>query len=244
MIKPLVGALAMATLAALPLSAAAQSRMSYGAHAAPQASFHASAVHGGGGYHPSYGRMHASPGGGYHSYAMNRGDYGTGAYRTAGAGRAYAANRIDHGQAFDHRGFDRRDVGRHDFGDRRFFRGAYDIAIGPSYGYGYGDYGYETPYAGDYGYDSSYASDAPDSYGSDSYSNGYSDQGGGQDYIYQSDTGANLAAGQGYRDDGGGYADQAGRDDDGWSAGAPPADCGQWVWRERMNRYQWVPAAC
>jgi len=29
-----------------------------------------------------------------------------------------------------------------------------------------------------------------------------------------------------------------------WSAGAPPADCGQWVWFGEAGRYHWVPASC
>jgi hypothetical protein len=29
-----------------------------------------------------------------------------------------------------------------------------------------------------------------------------------------------------------------------WSAGAPPADCGRWVWHEEVRRYHWEPAAC
>jgi hypothetical protein len=29
-----------------------------------------------------------------------------------------------------------------------------------------------------------------------------------------------------------------------WSAGAPPADCGRWVWHEEARKYHWEPAAC
>jgi hypothetical protein len=32
--------------------------------------------------------------------------------------------------------------------------------------------------------------------------------------------------------------------DVGWSAGAPPADCGRWVWREGRGAYEWVPRPC
>lgn len=29
-----------------------------------------------------------------------------------------------------------------------------------------------------------------------------------------------------------------------WSAGAPPADCGRWVWHEEVRKYHWEPAPC
>jgi hypothetical protein len=32
--------------------------------------------------------------------------------------------------------------------------------------------------------------------------------------------------------------------DVGWSAGAPPADCGRWIWRADRGAYEWIRRPC
>ncbi len=125
---------------------------------------------------------------------------------------------------------------------------------GADYAYSYPDqYGTYQPFAYDYSAgDDSYNGAGP------AYGDG-ADDAGGPAYAGEADTGgpayggeANEPPGPAYGadgyyaagpTDGGGYGQQA-APDAGWSAGGPPADCGQWVWREGPGAYQWVAAPC
>lgn len=184
-----------------------------------------------------------------------------------GERRAWRGGDARYGAA-DRRGFDTRPFADRGVGDRRdrmearveiapgfggYTYGGYDDAgLAPYDGYG-GYYGYGAYPAGGYGADYAYA--YPNAYGTyqpfdyryaagdDAY---YADGDAYQEAPYAA-AGAPypqappyVAEGAPY-DDGGGYA---ARPDEGWSAGAPPADCGAWVWREGRGAYDWVPAPC
>lgn len=187
---------------------------------------------------------HAAQGGGYRSGA--HGAYGGGQRYGGGASlgvrrgfyRAAPSGYSRFGAVND-RGFGDRRGGRafadrryeHDYGRERGFGRGFGVGFYGGYypyDYAYDDGGY---YPYDEGYDGGYA---------EPYSYDYADE----DYgaaPYAGDYGADSGYENSYG--GAGYYD-AGPQGGDWSAGAPPADCGQWVWRSWRRQYQWVPAAC
>jgi hypothetical protein len=186
------------------------------------------------------------------AHAQDRDGYqgdGRGAYARSATGHGYDADaRADgdrrgdarYGRAqqdrFDRGGFDRNRLDR----DRGFDRGRDDQRFRGEIGLGFGYGGY--PYAGyddgyrDGDYGAGYAYSYPDAQGTyQPFAYGYSDR---DDAYYAGD-------GQGYGDeDGDGAYGYQAPPDAGWSAGGPPVDCGQWVWRPGRGAYQWVPAPC
>jgi hypothetical protein len=259
--KAMLGMLAAASLAAVPLAASAQSHgySWQGSHGGSQS--HATTSSNSGYRTNSYRASRT-----YHSSAAGGGLRFGGGYQTGGmryGANIYASHRDDRDRRFDHD------------------RGGRAVVYGFGYGYpsGYydGDYAYDdggyyggdyAPYGDDYVYDGSAGyydggpgdDDSDQVYGDDGQlyyrepdDEGYSDQGYGrpsdqngydQGYRDQGDD-----RGYGYDDQarsGEGYSDQGyqGGEQDDWSAGAPPADCGRWVWRSQWNRDQWVPKAC
>lgn len=157
------------------------------------------------------------------------------------------------------RGGDRRGD-RFGVGDRRRFRDhdrlRFGIGVayaGYPYGYddgaGYYDDGDAYSYPDDQGYYQPFDYDDGDAQGYVGYGGGAYDAGGygddqadqqvydqsGYDQNGYDQGGYDEGAAPAYGDDGGAR---------GWSAGAPPADCGSWVWRDRAQRYQWVAAPC
>lgn len=215
-------------------------------------------------------QAHARPAAGHGDDAsarvhdQRRGDVRNGGidrYRYAGgryAGDRYAGQRFEGGRGYY------RD-------DPRFGGG---VAIGFGYGgypagYAYGGEPYGAGYAND-GDDAYGDNDAGDGYGAD-YAYSYPDAQGvyapfaygysNRDDTYYADGGAAADDGAPYAGGGdaydrrdayvvdsapgsGAYYPSQAAPNVGWSAGGPPADCGQWVWREGRGAYQWVAAPC
>jgi hypothetical protein len=182
---------------------------------------------------------------------------GNGAFRAQGAFRDNGAVRVARADGL--RGGDRRGD-RFGVGDRRRFRDhdrlRFGIGVayaGYPYGYddgaGYYDDGDAYSYPDDQGYYQPFDYDDGDAQGYVGYGGGAYDAGGygddqadqqvydqsGYDQNGYDQGGYDEGAAPAYGDDGGAR---------GWSAGAPPADCGSWVWRDRAQRYQWVAAPC
>jgi hypothetical protein len=94
---------------------------------------------------------------------------------------------------------------------------------------GYAEGGYH-PYADGYGADLAYS--YPDDYGT------YQPFGYAYSVADDAYYAATVDGGNGY------YRYDAPPVDVGLSPGGPPADCGQWVWREGRGAYEWVAAPC
>jgi len=223
--KTLIGALAATTLLISPALALAQAHGG-GGHAG------GGHAHGGGGGHGGYhnGGGHS---GGYAGGYGDRGGHGWngGGWNGRGYGRGYGGAYLGLGYgAGYYGGYDNGYVGSNAYlGDDA------DSFDGPIADYStpdvqdYADNGYAPP-AGDYGQDSDYqGQDQGPPAGPGYNGQGYGDQGYG---------------GQGYGAQGYGVQGYAGQPSRGWSQGAPPADCGQWVWRADRGGYQWAPARC
>lgn len=217
MIK-IVSMLAAAALVGVPLAAQAQDHDGYG-------------------YRDGYARPAAGYGhdAGARVYGARHNDV---SYGRAGRAGRFGRDRFDRGRSY------------YRYGDNRRWRG--DVAVGFGWYRGYsggGSYDAGAYPAGGYGAD--YAYSYPDQYGTyQPFAYDYSDR----DDAYYADGGPGDGGpgddGPGYSGDGrydsgpaygGGY--QAGPNV-GWSPGGPPADCGQWVWREDRGAYQWIPAPC
>ena len=246
--KAMLGLLAAASLATWPLAAAAQ-------------------MHDG---HPAAGHAHSHGAGGHPAGHVenNNGFRGSSGYRMSGGyqggQRSYTTNAFAGRQTYAVRGHvrDQRFVSQ----DRRRFDGGGGYYDRPrSYGYG-GGFAYAYPedggyysnfdygdggayYDGDQGggyYDGDYADPGAPYDQDQDYAQGYGQSGDGG----YADGDAQGSDDQGYDNqdyDNQGYdqsQDARPRDGGDWSAGAPPADCGRWVWRAQWNRYQWVAAAC
>ena len=251
--KALFGALAAAALLGAPLAASAQAHDGYGDD-------------GRGGYAPAPQHRDASANNGYRGaippprgYAGDRGGYvdrgqvDRGGYVDRGADNGYRRDSGYAGRGYADRGYARGGYDNRGYANRADGRGYDDRGYRGGYGYGgYGGYGGSiglafggAPYAYSYPDDNGYYQ--PFDYA-------YSDQDGA---YYAGDAGPPS---EGYSEDAGPPAQYDGDDNapppapyygapqgdesynSGWSAGAPPADCGSWVWRGQA--YQWAPAPC
>jgi len=203
---------------------------------------------------------HAQDGAGYRTYGQGHvARPATAHARDADARmqdrRAWRSGAVRYGSS-GRRGFDthrfHRQLGARGFyrADRLGARG--DVALGFGV-YPYGGYAYASPYDG-YGgyyddgaypyagYGADYAYSYPDEYGTyQPFDYGYSP---GDDAYYAQTPdeaeGPYVAEAAPYGGDEG-YQPPP---DEGWSAGGPPADCGEWVWREGRGAYEWAPAPC
>lgn len=226
--KALFGALAAAALMGSPLAASAQAHDGYDGRGATNAAPHADA------------RTNADRGA-YANRAGANGGYRQNGYR-GGAGYAGRDNGYRGGayanRGYTNGGYDNRGYNGGYRGGAGYYGGYYPGWSG--YEFGGGPYAYSYPdddgYYQPFGYSDQdggyYAGDAAPPQA------GYYDQGAGPEY---GDEDAGQPPQQGWMAPGpqgdGGY-------DSGYSAGAPPADCGSWAWRAGEQRYQWVPAAC
>ena len=173
-----------------------------------------------------------------------RGEVGVGVRLHAGGGYYNDARRYDRGDRDAWRDWDERDglsgrdglsyggrwSDRDGWGDDGRPRDGFDVGVG------YGDGGYpsladdEYDRPGDYG--AGYAYSYPDAHGT--YQPFAYDYSPGDDAYYANDGRGGGAAYYGYQ----------GAPNRGWSAGAPPADCGRWLWREGRGAYEWVARPC